>query len=122
MGDTCSAPGVVVTFVWDSHPDTMRVLVCDADAIAAAQSYIATQTGAHIPSGPIVRGPGVDAAVPFHFIPDSVMLVEVAIELCDGRMMRTSAEVDAYFVGATGSANASKAPFCPWSARPIGIE
>jgi len=119
---TPPAEGVIVTFTWDSRPDTMRVLVCDAAAVAAAQSYVATQTGAHIPSGPIVRGAGADAALPFHFIADSVQLVELAIELCDGRMMRTPGEVNEYFLGATGRTDAQKAPYCPWGARPISVE
>jgi hypothetical protein len=119
----CAEPagGAIVAFAWDTRPDTMQVLIGDSATVAAACAYLATGTGAHIPAGPIVRGAGVDPRVPFHFIPDSVRLVEVAIELCDGRMMRTAAQVDEYFVGATGQANAQKAPFCPWGARPIAV-
>lgn len=113
----------VVVFVFDDSPaDTMRVRISHAPTIAAAERAIAGLGDAHIPSGPIVRGAGEDPRYPFHFVAGEVRLVEAATELCDGLPMRTAAEVDAYFLGATGSASSARAPWCPWSARPLRVE
>jgi hypothetical protein len=121
---TCAGldPCALVTFAWDARPDTMVVLVTDAATIAAAHAYVATSSVPSIPSGPIVRGAGSDPRLPFHYVPDSVRLVEVAIELCDGRLMKTEAELNEYFLGATGDAGASRAQFCPWGARPVRVD
>ncbi len=69
-----------------------------------------------------MRGAGEDPRYPFRFVPEEVRLVEAAMELCDGAPMRTAAEVDAYFLGATGSRRSKRAPWCPWSARPLRME
>ena len=120
--DPLTAPAVV-TFAWDARPDTMRIIINSAETVAAACQYIETQSGPNIPSGPIVKGAGIaDTRVPFHFIADSVRLVDVGIEICDGALMKTAAEVNEYFQGATGNANSPKAPFCPWNARPVRVE
>lgn len=121
---TCEGaePCAIVTFVWDSRPDTMRVMVTHGPTIQAAHGYVQTGQGAGIPSGPIVRGAGSDPALPFHYVADSVRLVEAAIELCDGRLMKTVAQLNEYFAGATGNANANRALFCPWGARPVLVE
>lgn len=111
----------VVTLAWRARPDSMRVLVRDTGTIRAINRYLATGTGGSILSGRIARGAGVDARVPFHYLPDSAALVEVAIELCDSRLLRTPAEVDAYFQGATGRADAVSAQYCPWDARPVSV-
>lgn len=99
----------------------MRVLVRDAGTLRAVDRYIATGTGPSILAGRIVRGAGVDPRVPFHYLPDSAALVEVAIELCDSRLLHTPAEVDTYFQGTTGRADAVSAPYCPWDARPVSV-
>jgi hypothetical protein len=119
--DDISAPAVM-TIAWNSRPDTMAVLVNDEATVQAACEYLATRSGAPFPSGPIVKGAGIDPDVPFHWIADSVRLAEAAIELCDGSMMKTAQEVDEYFLGATGSADSPTAPFCPWGARPVRVE
>lgn len=122
VGCEGAEPCAIVTFVWDSRPDTMRVMVTHGPTIQAAHAYVQTGTGPGIPSGTIQRGAGSDPALPFHYLPDSVRLVEVAIELCDGRLMKTVAQLNAYFEGATGNPNASRAPFCPWGARPVQVD
>jgi hypothetical protein len=121
---TCEslAPCAIVTFVWDSRPDTMHVMVTHAPTIAAAHAYVLNGSGPAIPSGPIVRGPGSDPRLPFHYLPDAVRLVDVAIELCDGQLMKTEAQLDDYFLGVTGNPNATRALFCPWGARPVQVE
>lgn len=119
--DGIDGPCAIVTFVWDSRPDTMRVLVTHGPTIAAAQERVATGVGPTIPAGPIVRGTGSDPALPFHYVPDSLRLADVAMEICDGRLMRTVAQLNEYFQGITGHADATRALFCPWGARPIAV-
>jgi hypothetical protein len=106
---------IVFTF----HPslqDTMRVLVRDSATIHKAQLVLQGKSIANIPIGPILRGTGIDPRYQFHFIPDSVRLAEVTIELCDGRPMKTEAMLDMFFRGA------SRVQWCPWSARVIAVE
>ena len=113
----------IVHFAFDGHPaDTLRVLVTSRATIDAADRYIRTKQGAHIPIGPIVRDPGADARYPFHFLSDSLRLAELAMELCDGAPMRTAAAVTEFIAGATGDANSPRATYCPWGAHPVRIE
>ena len=115
-------PAAEVWFAFGGYPaDTLRVLLRGAGAIADVEAYLATQDGPRIPAGTIVRGAGLDPRYPFHFIPESVQIVDAAIELCDGQPMRTPAEVDEYMRGATGDANPERAPWCPWSAYPVRL-
>lgn len=116
-----TAASAVVTIAWTSRPDTMRVLVNGAGVIGAACNYARTKSGPGILAGRIVRGAGVDARVPFHYLPDSVSLVDFTIELCDSALLRTSEEVEAYFLASTGRSDAPSAPYCPWGARPIRV-
>jgi hypothetical protein len=118
---SCPA-AAIVTIAWSSRPDTMRVRVEGAQVIQAAEEYVRTGSGPGIVAGRIVRGAGVDPSVPFHYLPDSISLVEVAAELCDSALLRTPAAVDRFFSGATGRADAVSAPYCPWDARPVDIE
>lgn len=123
--DTClvgpNASAAVVTIAWTSRPDSMQVLVHGAAVVKAACDYVRTGTGPRIMAGRIVRGAGVDPRVPFHYLPDSLSLVDNAIELCDSKLLRTTAEVDAYFLASTGRVDAPSAPYCPWSARPVRV-
>jgi hypothetical protein len=114
--------GGVITFAFQSRPElTMRVAAGPA-AITAAESYLATGAGPHIPAGSIVRGSGEDERYPYHFIPESVALVDLAMELCDGAPMLTLAAVNEFMRGATGQPYPASAPWCPWSAVPIAVE
>ena len=111
-----------MTIAWRSRPDTMRVLVQRAETVQAACDYLAGRSLANIVSGQIERGAGVDPRVPFHYLPETVRLVEVAEELCDSRLLRTPEEVDAYLAGASPPETPGRAPFCPWGARPIRVD
>lgn len=126
-GDDTAAPlqprdGAIITFAFDQLPDTMRVHVRDAATIAEAERRVSTGVGARMPVGPIVRGAGVDARYPFHFLPDSVRLSDLATEVCDGRPMRTTTQVDEFFHLSTGNASAARATWCPWGAYPIAVQ
>lgn len=116
------ARGGIITFGFAGRPElTMRVAAGE-EAVGAAEAYLATGEGPHIPMGPIVRGAGVDDRFPFHFIADSVRLVDFAMELCDGAPMRTAADVNEFMRGATGEPFPASAPWCPWGAVPIAVE
>jgi hypothetical protein len=102
--------------------DTLDIVVTDSATIAAAEAYVHSDSGSHMISGRITRGAGVDSSYPFHFIPETVRIVDVAIELCDGAPMRTAAAVDTFFLGSTGTVNSESAQYCPWSSYPIAVQ
>lgn len=113
----------VVSFKFDGRPaDTLHVLVTHGPTIEEARRYVNTGHGSRLPIGPIVRGAGSDARYPFHFLPDQVRLADLAIEVCDGDLMRTAAEVDAFFLGSTGSVSSPQATWCPWGAYPYAVQ
>jgi hypothetical protein len=124
LSTTPNPDGAILTVVFQSHPaDTMLVFVQSQSTIDAAKEFVRTQTGPRLISGKIVRGPSsTDPRYPFHFVSDSVSVVGVAIELCDGAPMHTTAEVDAFFTGSTGRPDAQSATWCPWSSYPIAVE
>jgi len=116
------APGAIVRVVFDGNPaDTLDIAVTDAATITAARTFVLNGTGPRLVTGRIAKGVGYDPRFPFHFIPDSVKLAEVATEVCDGAPMHTAAEVAAFFQLSTGDANAPSAQWCPWNSRPIAV-
>jgi hypothetical protein len=112
----------VVTVAWRNSTDAMRIPVRGESKVRAACDFLAGSSQAGIPMGQIRAGPGPgDTAIPFHYVPESVTFVEVAIELCDSALLRTPAQVESYFAG-TGSDINGTAPYCPWAARPVAVE
>lgn len=112
-----------MAFSWDVRvEDTMRVLVTDPATVAAACAFIESGSGPRMPTGTIVRGSGSDPALPFHYLPGTVRLADAAVEICDGRLMRTEEALDDYIEGVTGDRNAAQAPYCPWGARPVKVD
>jgi hypothetical protein len=121
--EPASSASAIVTFAFTGHPaDTMKVLVSREATIAAAEAYIATQRGPKLLAGIIVRGAGVDSRYPFQFLPESVQILDAAIELCDGAPMHTDAAVNVFFSTSLGNANAPTATWCPWSSYPIQVQ
>ena len=117
------AEAAILTVVFPSHPaDTLDIYVTDSATIVAADAFIRTGSGPSLLSGRIVKGSGLDVDYPFHFVAESVRLVDFAIEICDGAPMRTPQAVDEFFGWSTGNANAPSAPWCPWGSRPIAIQ
>jgi hypothetical protein len=113
----------VVTVVFIGKPaDTLKVLVTDHATIESAETFVRTGAGAHMITGTIVRGSGADARYPFHFVPESVRLADVGMEICDGEPMRTTNDVDLFFGWSTGSATSDHATWCPWASKPIAVE
>jgi hypothetical protein len=123
--DTAPASTIpaIVTIAFAGYPaDTMRVVVSNEAAIAAASSYVATHRGPHLVAGTIVRGSGIDSRYPFQFVPESVEFLDAAIERCDGAPMRTDVAVNSFFAAALGNSHAPAATWCPWSSYPILVE
>ena len=126
--DDPSAPalpteGAIVSFAFNGLPqDTMRVHMLHEPSIAQAEQYVATQQGSRMPVGPIVRGAGVDPRYPFHYVAAEVRMAQLAIELCDGRPMRTPQAVNQFIAGSTGNASAPQATWCPWGAYPVSVQ
>lgn len=114
--------GAIVTFAFEATNDTMLVLVTDSATIRHAEDRVATGSGPRMPVGPIVRGAGIDTRYPFRFEPEAVRLADVAIEVCDGRPMKSAAEVNQFFEWSTGNASAPRATWCPWGAKPVAVQ
>jgi hypothetical protein len=113
----------LVTIAFTGYPaDTMEVLVSREAAIAAAEAYVATHRGPKLLAGTIVRGAGVDDRYPFQFIPESVEIIDAAIETCDAAPMHTEAAVNDFFAASLGNRNAPAATWCPWSSYPIRVQ
>lgn len=113
--------GAIVTFAFSATDDTVDVLVLDSLTIARAEARVANGVGPAMPIGPIVRGAGIDPRYPFHYVPEEIRLADLATEVCDGRPMKTAAQVDEFFALSTGNPDAERATWCPWGATPIAV-
>ena len=86
--------------------------VTDADAIELAMENLAGRNSKH-PSGPIAPGDGgFNSPWSWHFVPDSVRMVDSSIELCDGSPSYVE----------THRADYLSSGYCPWGARVIAME
>jgi hypothetical protein len=121
--DPTPTRGAIVTFAFEGHPaDTIRVPVEDTTAIRLAEDYVRTKTGPKMLIGKISRGSGLDARFPFRFDPATVDVVDMAMEVCDGAPMKTSAALDDFFEWSTGSRTSTTTTWCPWSSYPVKVE
>lgn len=104
--------GVLATF--SVSGEEFRVFVRDP---AAADALLRLHRGAAgvsrlFPNGRILAGPGArnhNAPFRWHLDPDQIEMVELAIELCDGRPSYVEAHADEY-IDVVGR-------YCPWGAR-----
>jgi hypothetical protein len=123
VGDPQGANAAIITVAFEGNAaDTLDILVTDSATIAAADAFIQSHSGSRMISGRIERGAGVDTRYPFHFDPETVRIVDVGIEICDGAPMRTTAAVDSFFVWSTGNVSAASTQYCPWSSYPIRVQ
>jgi hypothetical protein len=112
----------VIHFTFTDHPsDTLQVLVLDPATVMAAEAYLRSGRGPHVPSGPIRRGAGLDPRWPFHFVEHEVRMVEVSSPDCDAPPMRSSDDVETYFAS-SADREALQAPWCPSTAVPIDVD
>jgi hypothetical protein len=122
-GEPINVNAAIITVAFDGHPaDTLDIVVTDSLTIEAAEAYVRSHSGSRMISGRIKRGAGWDTRYPFHFAAETVRIVDVAIEVCDGAPMKTAAAVDSFFVWSTGNVNTELAQYCPWSSYPIKVE
>lgn len=92
--------------------ETFRMRVTDAEAIRLAMENMAGGNSKH-PEGRIAVGDGGhNAPWSWHFVPETVRMVDASIELCDGEPSYVEAHRADYV--ASG--------YCPWGARIISAE
>ncbi len=105
--------GVLVTF--DVVGEKYSVFFREPDAIHDVLAVHNGASQARIPSGRVVRG-GTFYNQPWnwHIDPDDIQMVELTIELCDGRPSDVEADID-YWVNTVGR-------YCPWGAVIIAVE
>lgn len=105
--------GVLVTF--DVVGEKYSVFFRQPDAIRDVLAVYNGTSQAGIPSGRVIRG-GAFYNQPWswHIDPDDIQMVEVTIELCDGRPSDLEADVD-YWVNTVGR-------YCPWGATIVAVE
>lgn len=86
--------------------------VTDPETIRLAMENLEGKNSKH-PNGPIAAGDGgYNAPWSWHFVPESVRMVDASIELCDGN--------PSYVEGHRADYLASG--YCPWSARVIAAQ
>jgi hypothetical protein len=94
------------------NAEEFRMRVTDPDTIALAMENMRGGNSKH-PQGPIAAGDGgFNSPWTWHFVPDSVRMVDSSIELCDGEPSYVESHRAEYL--ASG--------YCPWSARVIAVE
>jgi hypothetical protein len=92
--------------------EEFRMRVTDPEAIRLAMENLAGGNNKH-PNGSIAMGDGgFNAPWSWHFVPESVRMVDVSIELCDG--------APSYVESHRGDFLA--AGYCPWSARVVALQ
>ncbi|HEX2282869.1 MAG TPA: GerMN domain-containing protein, partial [Thermomicrobiales bacterium] len=107
--------GVLATF--DVAGEHFNVWVTNETTIDAILALEADPSLGTFPNGPILNGPGeADHNLPWswHLDPEETEMVEVAIEVCDGRPSFVEGEVE-YFVETVGH-------YCPWGAELVNVQ
>ena len=114
-GDTPTDPGSsVATFVVEVSGEQFRIRVADTMQVRLFDERRASGVEGVI-NGPLLAGDGgFNAPWSWHLDPELVSVVDVAIELCDGRPSLVEADL-AYWFGSVGQ-------FCPWGAKVVSRE
>lgn len=109
-GPTGPASGRV--FRVQAGGEEFRMRATDPQTIDLAMANLQGRNSKH-PSGPIAVGDGnFNAPWSWHFVPDSVRMVDASAELCDG----TPSHVEGHRAEYLASG------YCPWSARVIAVD
>jgi hypothetical protein len=88
--------------------ETFVLRTSDAETIRLAADNLAGRN-TRFPLGPLRRGDGgFNRPWSWHFDPDRVRMVEVAIEVCDGRPTYVESHLDDFLPA-----------YCPWGAQVI---
>ena len=104
--------GVLATFAVGS--EQFKVWMTDPASIDRVLALRAGGSGGSIPNGRIRRGSGQghhNAPFSWHLDPADIEIVDLAIEVCDGRPSHVEANVDEFVDRVTR--------YCPWGARLI---
>lgn len=103
-----SSPDGSQEFVVDVSGERFVVRLTDPDAIRLAGENL-QGANARFPMGTVRRGDGgFNQPWSWHLDPDDTTLVELAIEVCDGRPSYLEGHLDDYTT------------YCPWGARIVG--
>jgi hypothetical protein len=105
--------GVVATFLVTG--ESFSVWVTNDSTIEQLEA-LQEGTGSGFPNGRLLSGPGqADHNAPWgwHLDPDETEIVDVTIELCDGRPSFVQDDLD-YWLNTVGR-------FCPWDAQLTGL-
>lgn len=98
-------------FVVEATGERFVIRVRDAETIRLARENLEGKNQL-FPMGDVMRGDGgFNQPWSWHLRPDSVRMVEVAIELCDGQPSYVEENLDAWL--------AEVGNYCPWGARVI---
>jgi hypothetical protein len=107
--------GVLATFT--VGPEQFKVWITNSAAIERVLALRAGGEGGGIPNGKIHRGnghAGHNAPFSWHLDPDDIQVVDVAIELCDGRPSYVEQHVAEY----VDTINR----YCPWGAKLSAVQ
>ena len=92
--------------------DEFRMRLTDPEAIRLAMENLEGRSNKH-PNGRIAIGNGgFNAPWSWHFVPDTVRMVDVSIEVCDGTPSYVESHRAEYLLSG----------FCPWGGRVIAVE
>jgi hypothetical protein len=92
--------------------DEFRMRATDPETIRLAMENLAGGNSRH-PHGPIAAGDGgFNSPWSWHFVPESLRMVELSVEVCDGSPSYVEAHRADYL--ASGC--------CPWGARVVSVE
>jgi hypothetical protein len=105
-----AAPDDGALFRVDVGGESFHVSVVDEAVIAEAERRIQEEDGVAIVIGTLARGDGgFNQPWSWHMLPMTVRVVDISIEVCDGRPSMVEADVD-YWVDTVKQ-------FCPWGGR-----
>ena len=92
--------------------DVFRMRLTDPEAIQLAMENVEGRNNKH-PNGRIAVGNGgFNAPWSWHFVPDTVRMVDASIEVCDGTPGYVESHRAEYLLSG----------YCPWGARIVAVE
>ncbi len=92
--------------------ESFHVLLTDPAVIAEVEARLAAGTWEGIVNGELARGDGgFNAPWSWHLVPETVVIAESTIELCDGRPSMVEDDLD-YWVDTVER-------FCPWGGEVV---
>lgn len=110
--DGPTAPDGSRTFRVRSGGDEFRMRLTDPEAIRLAMENLEGRNSKH-PNGRIAVGNGgFNAPWSWHFVPETVRMVDFSIELCDGAPSYVETHRPDYLLSG----------YCPWGARVVAVE